>query len=117
MHWGHMKSTDLIHWEDLPVALAPDQAYDRSGCFSGSAIERDGKLYLLYTGVTEANEEGVHHQVCSAWRYRRTGVNFEKVQQNPVIPVAALPADASQIDFRDPKVFEHEVMYYNGSRL
>ena len=111
LHWGHMKSTDLIHWEDLPVALAPDQAYDRSGCFSGSAIERDGKLYLLYTGVTEANEEGVHHQVqCLA--VSEDGVNFEKVQQNPVIPVAALPADASQIDFRDPKVFEHEGMYY-----
>ena len=111
MHWGHMKSTDLIHWEDLPVALAPDQAYDRFGCFSGSAIERDGKLYLLYTGVTEADEEGVHHQVqCLA--VSEDGLHFDKVQQNPVIPIAALPEDASQIDFRDPKVFEHEGMYY-----
>ncbi|MGB7473798.1 glycoside hydrolase family 32 protein [Trichococcus sp.] len=111
MHWGHMKSTDLIHWEALPVALAPDQAYDRFGCFSGSAIERDGKLYLLYTGVTEADEEGVHHQVqCLA--VSEDGLHFDKVQQNPVIPIAALPEDASQIDFRDPKVFEHEGMYY-----
>lgn len=111
MHWGHMKSTDLIHWEELPVALAPDQAYDRFGCFSGSAIERDGKLYLLYTGVTEADEEGVHHQLqCLA--VSEDGLHFEKVQQNPVIPIAALPEDASQIDFRDPKVFEHEGMYY-----
>ena len=111
MHWGHMKSTDLIHWEDLPVALAPDQAYDRFGCFSGSAIERDGKLYLLYTGVTEADEEGVHHQVqCLA--VSEDGLHFDKVQQNPVIPILALPEGASQLDFRDPKVFQHEGMYY-----
>ena len=40
MHWGHAKSKDLVTWEHLPVALAPDQDYDRNGCFSGSAIVR-----------------------------------------------------------------------------
>jgi beta-fructofuranosidase len=111
MHWGHMKSTDLTHWEDLPVALAPDQAYDRFGCFSGSAIEKDGKLYLLYTGVTEADEAGIHYQVqCLA--VSEDGVHFEKVQHNPVIPAAALPEGASPIDFRDPKLLEHDGMFY-----
>ena len=38
MHWGHMKSKDLIHWEELPTALAPDQPYDKDVCFSGSSI-------------------------------------------------------------------------------
>lgn len=111
MHWGHMKSKDLIRWEDLPVALAPDQAFDRFGCFSGSAIEKDDKLYLLYTGVTEADEAGTHYQVqCLA--VSEDGVHFEKVKQNPVIPAAALPENASPIDFRDPKLFEHEGKFY-----
>ncbi|MCX7773562.1 MAG: hypothetical protein N2376_10680, partial [Clostridia bacterium] len=38
MHWGHATSTDLVKWQYQPVALAPDRAYDQSGCFSGSAI-------------------------------------------------------------------------------
>ena len=52
MHWGHAKSKDLINWEYLPTALAPDQEYDQFGCFSGSAVTLDdGKHLLMYTGV------------------------------------------------------------------
>ena len=53
MHWGHSVTTDMISWEQLPAALAPDQDYDRHGCFSGSAIEADNKPVLVYTGVTK----------------------------------------------------------------
>ena len=38
MHWAHAVSTDLLHWEYKPAALAPDESYDKDGCFSGSAI-------------------------------------------------------------------------------
>lgn len=55
MHWGHFRSRDLVTWEDLPVALAPDMPYDKDGCFSGSALP-DGKggAHILYTGVSES---------------------------------------------------------------
>jgi len=32
-----MVSADLLHWQHLPVALAPDKAYDCDGVFSVSA--------------------------------------------------------------------------------
>ena len=53
MHWGHAVSTDLLHWEYLPSALAPDSPADNGpGCFSGSATEMDdGKQLLMYTSV------------------------------------------------------------------
>ena len=56
MHWGHARSKDLVHWETLPIALEPTI---EDGCFSGSAVEYDGKLWLIYTGhhYTEPNDQ------------------------------------------------------------
>ncbi|MDE6868037.1 MAG: glycoside hydrolase family 32 protein [Clostridia bacterium] len=43
MYWGHARSTDLVHWEHLPVALFPDTEADGWGggdgfMWSGSAM-------------------------------------------------------------------------------
>ena len=51
-HWYHTVSKDLVHWENKGLALTPDRYYDSHGAFSGSAIEHDGKLLLMYTGNT-----------------------------------------------------------------
>ena len=46
-YWGHDVSDDLLHWEYLPAALAPDQLYDRTGAFSGCAVTmEDGRQAL-----------------------------------------------------------------------
>jgi fructan beta-fructosidase len=36
MHWGHAVATDLVHWEELPIALFPHRYGDWA--FSGSAV-------------------------------------------------------------------------------
>ena len=49
MHWGHAVSEDMIHWEYLPLALAPSEVYDdhlKGGCFSGSAIEHLSLIHI-----------------------------------------------------------------------
>ena len=109
MHWGHAVSDDMLHWEYLPLALVPSEKYDnhqKGGCFSGSAIEHDGKLFLMYTGVT--NEGNGYEQVqCIA--YSEDGIHFEKYEGNPVLTAPeGIPTDM----FRDPKVWKHEDTYY-----
>ena len=48
--WGHWSSHDLLHWQHEPMALMPDEEYDRNGCYSGSAVDNNGMLTLCYTG-------------------------------------------------------------------
>ena len=49
--WGHVSSTDLLHWQHEPVALLPTEAYASHGCYSGSAVsDEQGRLTLIYTG-------------------------------------------------------------------
>ena len=114
MHWGHLKTKDLIRWERLPAALAPDEEYDASGCFSGGAVELpDGRQLLMYTGVRRArNEEGFIQDVQTQCVAIGDGVDYEKYSLNPVLDKKDLPLGGSSIDFRDPKVWREGDTYY-----
>lgn len=102
--WGHVVSDDLTHWEKLPIALVPDKDYDKDGCFSGSAIEWDNRLWLIYTGYTVNNGGQTSRQIqCLA--SSTDGINFEK--HGVVIGSDGLPAEYMPCDFRDPKIFLH----------
>ena len=113
MHWGHAVSRDLIEWKYLPVALAPDQDYDRDGCFSGSAFAHDGKLYLMYTGhIIIGPDKDIDYRQNQNIAVSEDGIRFEKLANNPVIAPEQMPAGISEKDFRDPKVFERDGYYY-----
>ena len=99
LHWGHAVSDDLIHWEEQPIALYPDQPYENGGgCFSGSAIEKDGKLYLMYTAVSKG------HQQTQCVAVTEDCIHFTKLPENPLI--GQCPLDPLSVHFRDPKVFQ-----------
>ena len=105
MHWGHAVSRDLLRWEYLPAALAPDSPYDSFGCFSGSAAELDdGRQLLLYTGVRKeggSKSKEIQTQCVAVG----DGLNYVKAAQNPVLDTSALPEGLSPYDFRDPKIW------------
>lgn len=108
MHWGHARTKDFLHWEELPVALFPDAAYDNDGCFSGTAIVKDGVLYLFYASIYRKTRETPNEQTVSV-AYSTDGIHFEKYEGNPVID--HYPADGGR-DFRDPAVCCIDGEYY-----
>ncbi len=107
MHWGHAVSEDLLHWEYLPAALAPDEPYDMDGCFSGSAVTLpDGRHLLMYTGVLQERLwNGGKRDVQTQCLAVGDGVDYEKFGKNPVLDTKDLPEGVSRSDFRDPKMW------------
>lgn len=104
MHWGHAVTTDLLHWEELPIALYPTELYENAGgCFSGSAVIHNDLLYLFYTSVSK--EMGQTQSLVTSC----DGKIFKKAQENPLI--RNYPPDGSA-DFRDPKVFRFQDSFY-----
>ena len=114
MHWGHVKTRDFIHWDRLPAALAPDMDYDKDGCFSGSSVELpDGRQLLMYTGVQNTRRRNgkidYYQTQCLAVG---DGVDYEKIDINPVIDSSSLPEGGSVHDFRDPKIWRDDDRFY-----
>ena len=112
IHWGHASSTDLVHWKDHPIALAPTPGGpDQDGCWSGCAVDNDGTPTFVYTGVNPQT-------VCLATS--KDGLEtWQKHGGNPVI--AAPPDDVGARcggDFRDPYVWREADAWYMviGSR-
>ncbi|MBO5102364.1 MAG: glycoside hydrolase family 32 protein [Clostridia bacterium] len=109
MHWGHVVSEDLTNWKYLPNALTPGGDGDKNGCFSGSAIVYDGRLWLLYTGFTE-NQGGDSIRQLQCLAESSDGITFKK--HGIVIGEDDLPEGYSPSDFRDPKVWRHGGLFW-----
>ncbi len=136
MHWGHSTSKDFCHWEHQPIALTPGalseghEWYDWDGCFSGCGVEFEGKLWLMYTsqrfngpgGVnSSANPSGYNPSGSSGggnvterqcYAYSEDGIHFTKYEKNPVIDIPNDHPIIANIDFRDPKIWDHNGKYY-----
>lgn len=110
VHWGHAVSTDLVHWEHRPIALAPSEPYDdhpEGGVFSGSMVIQNGEWNAFYTATTNYGQGFVQTQ-CLATS-TDNGDTFTKYAGNPVIET---PPAGTSPDFRDPKVFRHGALWY-----
>ena len=113
MHWGHAVSRDLVHWENLPIALYPDKL---GLIFSGSAVldkenssgfgtKNNPPLVAMFTyhlmegeksGRTDFQYQGIAYSIDK-------GRNWTKYEKNPVIP------NTEKLkDFRDTKLFWNE---------
>ena len=121
MHWGHGVSEDLVHWKHLGLALFPTKQYDRNGVFSGSALEKDGKLYLYYSAVRylETDDEDIHrakndnYETSQAVVISGDGFHFDNWKdKRQIIPVITDTEIGDPADTRDPKVWFEDGRYY-----
>jgi len=104
-HWGLVKTKNFTDYTIPKVVLAPTDWYDKDGCYSGSALDVNGQLELIYTGnVKDAKKNRKTYQVRA--RYDEYG-NITKI--GPII--SDIPKGYTA-HFRDPKVFEHKGKYY-----
>ena len=110
MHWGHVVSEDLIHFEYLPYALIPGDACDRDGCFSGSSLVVNDTLYVAYTGFIWNKEDESFNRQIQCLASSIDGVNF--IKHGTIIDSDQLPEQYLTTDFRDPKLFEKDGLYY-----
>ena len=121
MHWGHAVSRDLVSWEHRDLALYPTMREDQNGCFSGSAVEEDGKLYLVYTGVRYevVNPEDPHTCLDEQFESAQLmissedGFHFDNENEKKVIiPPITDPAIGDRTHTRDPKVWKSGDHWY-----
>ncbi len=119
MHWGHAVSGDMVHWKQLPVALAPTPGGpDADGCFTGTAVVKDGRVVMLYTGVRAAPEdqatirngaESLLETQCMAVASASDLGTWTKV----VKPVLAAPPEGMAVNgFRDPAPWREGDWWY-----
>ena len=105
-HWAHLKSKNLVDWKELSIVLSPTDWFDKDGCYSGSAIEKDGKLYLMYTGNVKNKDIRESYQCLAV---SEDGINFKKL--GPVIHNDDIPEGYTR-HFRDPKLFKKNGKFY-----
>ena len=106
MHWGHAVSRDLVHWEELPLAMFPDED---GTAFSGSAVidygntsgfGKDGIPPMVAIYTADSPDRQVQ---CLAYSLDK-GRSWTKYDGNPVIDSKE---KWNSHDTRDPKVFRY----------
>ena len=124
MHWGHVQSTDLIHWEHKPAALAPNELgtmYSGCGIADEDNLAGYGKDALLfyYTAAGGRNQ----------WSRDAGNLFTQRLAYSVDGGDTLIPSDKFFMrhivnENRDPKVFYHEeskayimVLYLDGNEF
>lgn len=94
IHWGHLESTDLIHWEEKPLAIP--QKLAQGGIWSGGGFLDPSNLAgfgpdTLFAAYTSQGGENIAYS-------KDGGLTFTPLPENPVVKHRG----------RDPKIIWYE---------
>lgn len=96
MHWGHLESTDLVHWEEKTIALyqrtVGDMAFSGAGFvdFNNSAGLGKDTQFAAFTSTGRGGECVVYS--------KDGGLTFSELPENPVVKHPG----------RDPKILWYQ---------
>lgn len=111
MHWAHATSTDLVTWEDQPIAFYPDE---NGAMFSGCIVADEKNTSGLFDGIAggglvaliTADGNGQRIKLAYSTDEGQTWKKTDKI-------VADFINDPlGSRDFRDPKVFRWENKWF-----
>ncbi|MDP4276105.1 MAG: GH32 C-terminal domain-containing protein [Bacteroidota bacterium] len=111
VYWGHAISKDLVHWEEYPIALYPD---NYGSMWSGSAVVDENNTTGLFSTLPEKKGLVIIYSTAAAGTAQSMAYSLDKgrtwLKYNDGKPVVAQSQDPANNpgDFRDPKVFWHE---------
>jgi sucrose-6-phosphate hydrolase SacC (GH32 family) len=107
MHWGHVRSRDLVKWERQPIALWPSLETGEEHVFSGCATTNaEGQPLIFYTSIKKGKSATDFAEQWAAIGDRDL-VTWQKHPKNPVL-AETLHGETKIYDWRDPFVFHHE---------
>jgi beta-fructofuranosidase len=107
MHWGHFRSNDLVHWEDMPIALWPSKKRGEEHIFSGCAVHSNpNRIMLFYTSIGNRLPE--------QWAAIPEDDQLLKWKKHPANPILTekLHGSTKVFEWRDPFVFTHSGQTY-----
>lgn len=110
LQWGHLVSSDMVHWEDMPLALETEEGQlDPDGCWSGSSlVDKSGIPRIFYTAGNYAKFP--NQSVALATAVIEADKKLQKWEKCPV-PIVE-QTEGWLGEFRDPFVWMEDHTYF-----
>ena len=103
IHWGHTRSVDLVHWEQLPIAIPPSYDLDESGIWSGcTAINGDGRPIAFYTSGGAKGSRPFQQRAAMG---DEDLIAWQPHPQNPILALGEKGIPHFEPSWRDPFIF------------
>ncbi|MFP4976884.1 GH32 C-terminal domain-containing protein [Paenibacillus sp. CN-4] len=121
IHWGHWVSKDLVHWRDLPIALAPEKdQLAPDGIWSGSAsYDADGLPVLFFTAGNDSASPNQSVALARSTYSEDKDPDLVRWVKHPEPLIVQKKGIGAFGDFRDPFVWKDADGWYAlvGSRM
>ncbi len=106
-NWGHIVSSDLVHWKHMPIAIPAIEAERRGrhGIWSGCMVDNGGVATAIYTVD--------NREVWTSTSADKDLATFKSYAGNPIL--TGPPAGLNILEwtgFHDPWVWKEEDLWY-----